>query len=48
MYEGENHVLPIEDALEMILVFDGTGVISYANAAARKKLGSKAVRQACG
>ncbi len=41
MYEGENHVLPIEDALEMILVFDGTGVISYANAAARKKLGSK-------
>lgn len=41
MYEGENHVLPIEDALEMILVFDGTGVISYANAAARKKLGSE-------
>lgn len=30
---------PVEDALEMILMFDGAGIISYANAAARKKLG---------
>ncbi|MCI9337749.1 MAG: PAS domain-containing protein [Lachnospiraceae bacterium] len=38
---GENWigVFPVEDALEMILIFDGTGEIVYANAAARNKLG---------
>lgn len=38
---GENgiSVFPVEDALEMILIFDGTGKITYANAMARNKLG---------
>ena len=35
---NENGAFPIEDALEMIFVFDQAGIISYANAAARKKL----------
>lgn len=35
---SERGAFPIEDALEMIFVFDWAGVISYANAAARKKL----------
>ncbi len=35
---GESNLFPIENALEMILVFDQKGVISYANDAARKKL----------
>ncbi|MCM1386789.1 MAG: ATP-binding protein [Bacillus sp. (in: Bacteria)] len=35
---NEDGAFPIEDALEMIFVFDRTGKISYANAAARKKL----------
>ena len=35
---SEGHAFPIEDALEMVFVFDRTGVISYANAAAKKKL----------
>lgn len=35
---SERGAFPIEDALEMIFVFDRAGVISYANAAARKKL----------
>ncbi len=30
---------PVENALEMVLVFDGMGTISYANAAARSMLG---------
>lgn len=34
----ENSIFPIEEALEMVLVFDQEGIISYANAAARKKL----------
>lgn len=37
--EDQEHAFPIEDALEMVLMFDRTGRISYANAAARKKLG---------
>lgn len=32
------HIFPIENALEMILMFDGKGKISYANEAARQKL----------
>ncbi|MCM1087864.1 MAG: ATP-binding protein [Muribaculaceae bacterium] len=32
-------VFPVEDALEIILVFDKTGIIGYANNAAKKKLG---------
>ncbi len=32
-------IFPAEDALEMILVFDGKGTIIYANAVAREKLG---------
>ncbi len=39
MGEVGRGAFPIEDALEMILVFDGTGRIAYANAAARGKLG---------
>ena len=35
---SEGRAFPIEDALEMVFVFDRTGVISYANAAAKKKL----------
>lgn len=39
MGEEERGVFPVEDALEMILIFDGTGRIVCANAAARSKLG---------
>ncbi|MBD5465315.1 MAG: PAS domain S-box protein [Lachnospiraceae bacterium] len=39
MEQKEDLVFPIEDALEMILMFDRGGKISYANAAARQKLG---------
>lgn len=35
---GKECIFPIEDALEMILMFDQTGKISYANDAARQKL----------
>ncbi len=35
---NENGAFPIEDALEMIFVFNQAGIISYANATARKKL----------
>ena len=38
MEHKENFVFPIEDALEMILVFDYAGKITYANGAAMKKL----------
>ena len=37
---GEACEFPVEDALEMILIFGREGIISYANAAARKKLES--------
>lgn len=44
MDEEENclcqmELFPAEEALEMLLVFDQEGIISYANAAARRKLG---------
>ena len=39
MEQREESIFPIEEALEMILVFDHAGKISYANAAARQKLG---------
>ena len=39
MGESENCIFPMEDALEMILMFGRTGDIFYANAAARNKLG---------
>lgn len=35
----ENSIFPIEEALEMVLVFGQDGIISYVNASARKKLG---------
>lgn len=38
MEQRGNGIFPMEDALEMILMFDQTGTISYANATARKKL----------
>lgn len=34
----KNCIFPIQDALEMILIFDGAGIISYANATAARKL----------
>ncbi len=37
--EDENSIFPMEEALEMILFFNKEGIISYANAAARTKLG---------
>lgn len=45
-----NAVFPMEDALEMILLFDGQGIISYANASAREKMeyGSKQENGLCG
>lgn len=39
MEKREDSIFPIEEALEMILIFDCAGKISYANAAAKKKLG---------
>ncbi len=36
--ERESGIVPVEDALEMILIFDESGSISYANHAAEKKL----------
>lgn len=38
MEQMKEHVFPIEDALEMVLMFDRTGNIIYANGAARTKL----------
>lgn len=38
MKQLEEGIFPMEDALEMILIFDRSGKISYINAAARKKL----------
>lgn len=37
--EDESSMFFMEEALEMIIVFDERGVVSYANAAAREKLG---------
>ncbi len=38
MNQGEDSIFPIEEALEMMFVFGASGEISYANAAAKKKL----------
>lgn len=38
MNERKDHIFPIEDALEMIILFDRAGEITYANAVARQKL----------
>lgn len=38
MEKIENCIFPIKDALEMIFIFDGAGIISYANDMAVKKL----------
>lgn len=38
MEQMDEYVFPMEDALEMILMFDRTGTIVYANASARTKL----------
>lgn len=38
MGQSSSHIFPIEDALEMIIIFDQTGVISYVNAVAAEKL----------
>ena len=39
MEQNEGRIFPVEYALEMILIFDRTGAVSYMNAVARKKLG---------
>ncbi len=36
--KDESFIFPMEDALEIIIIFDKTGKISYANSMARKKL----------
>ena len=41
MEQSEDYIFPMEDALEMIFIFDKTGIISYANAMAKKKLERK-------
>lgn len=46
MEQKGGYVFPVEDALEMILVFDGAGKISYANETAKRKLEYK--RDLCG
>ena len=33
---NESGLFPVKDALEMVLIFDGAGEISYANDAAEK------------
>ncbi len=38
MEASRDRIFPIEDALEMIIMFDGAGKVAYANAAARQKL----------
>lgn len=39
MGQNDFGIFPMDDALEMILVFDRRGMITYANAAARKNMG---------
>lgn len=47
--EDGNGIFPVEEALEMILFFDREGVISHANAAARRELGYEDLpEQQCG
>lgn len=38
MEQSEDYLFPVEDALEMVLIFDKTGKITYVNAEAEKKL----------
>ena len=38
MEQAKNGIFPMDDALEMILMFDSAGVISYVNTAAKQKL----------
>lgn len=38
MEQSESCLFPVEDALEMVLIFDKTGKITYVNAEAEKKL----------
>lgn len=38
MEAGKERIFPIEDALEMIIMFDEAGKVAYANAVARQKL----------
>lgn len=38
MQENKESIFPIEDALEMIIMFDRAGKVTYANAVARQKL----------
>ncbi len=38
MEQEKNSIFPMDDALEMILMFDSVGMISYANTAAKQKL----------
>lgn len=38
MQQRENSIFPIDEALEMIIMFDGSGEIFYANETARQKL----------
>ncbi|MCI8635965.1 MAG: hypothetical protein HFJ05_10310 [Eubacterium sp.] len=38
MEQEKNSIFPMDDALEMILMFDNVGMISYANTAAKQKL----------
>ena len=38
MKQEKNSIFPMDDALEMILMFDSVGMISYANTTAKQKL----------
>lgn len=38
MQQGENSIFPMNEALEMIIMFDAAGKISYVNETARQKL----------
>ena len=38
MEYGENSIFPVDNALEIVLIFDQGGMISYANVSAKNKL----------
>lgn len=38
MEQSREYIFPMDNALEMVLMFDRTGAVSYANAAAKQKL----------
>ena len=42
MGQSDFGIFPMDDALEMIFVFDQKGMITYANAAAKKNMGYEA------